>query len=809
MPRSARIASLLSIVTVLVVLGTMTPGVAEPKHGEAGEESAEIEEALDTYFEQRAAPGLTVAPNAYLAAATYAAGVPSASTTAWNEIGPYRYNADDPNFAYQYGSGFGNVTGRITALGVVPGTSTVFAGAADGGVWKSTDSGAHWTPVFDGQATTSIGAIAVDPHATAAGGYAVYVGTGEANTSSDAYAGIGVLRSTDGGSTWTRIGGNALNGALIWRIVVDPVDHRVFAATSHGLFRMMPGTNTWERILGVDAGGNIVANMITDVTLRPGTGGAHGDIVAVRGWREGAPDNGLYESTNGGDSFTGPLRPQGYVSGKAQGRVTLAWASNGTWLYAMVQDPKALLNTLGTIFEGLYLSKRGTAGPFNQIASPHKLSASGSALKSGLIGPGYSPGVQAWYNQFLIVDPGDKAHVYMGLEEVFETTNAGTSWTADGPYWNYGFKCDLTYTCPGTTHPDQHAVAIGSGKVYVGNDGGVWSRPLGTQGVGHWTNRNDDLNTLQFYFADSAQQNGQLTIYGGLQDNGTAKVVPGKFASEAYGGDGGDVLVAPHDPNKVVEEYVNMNMRTSLDGGHTWTDIDPHDPLPRFIAPFGADRTQPNTWVAGGNFVWVSTKGWRTTAADWTPVYSVGPGRSITAIDSVGGTIYAPWCGPCNPNMTTGTGFVSGIATNAGGTWHQLTPPLATRYPTAVTIDPANAMHAYVTYSGYSRRWIIGPDDPGVGHVFETHDGGAHWTDISGDLVDAPANDVVIVDGHLVVGTDVGVFVSGLHGGTWKALGAGLPTTVVNDLDVTPNGDLVIAATHGRGLWSIGTGALG
>ena len=193
--------------------------------------------------------------------------------------------------------------------------------------------------------------------------------------------------------------------------------------------------------------------MITDVTLRPGTGGAHGDIVAVRGWREGAPDNGLYESTNGGDSFTGPLRPQGYVSGKAQGRVTLAWASNGTWLYAMVQDPKALLNGLGTIFEGLYLSTRGTAGPFNQIASPHKLATSGSALKSGLIGPGYSPGVQAWYNQFLIVDPTDKTHVYMGLEEVFETTNAGTSWTADGPYWNYSFKCDLTYTCPGTTPP--------------------------------------------------------------------------------------------------------------------------------------------------------------------------------------------------------------------------------------------------------------------------------------------------------------------------------------------------------------------
>jgi photosystem II stability/assembly factor-like uncharacterized protein len=809
MPRSARITVLLSTVAILVIVA-MTPGLAEPKHGEAGEESAEIEEALNTYFEQRAAPGLTVAPNAYLAAATYAAGVPATSSTAWNEIGPYRYNADDPNFPEQVGTGFGNVSGRITALGVVPGTTTVFAGGADGGVWKSTDSGQHWTPVFDDQATMSIGAIAIDPRPTTAGGYAVYVGTGEANTSSDAYAGVGVLRSTDGGATWTRIGGNTLNGALIWRVLVDPVDHRLYAATSHGLFRMLPGTNTWTRILGVDAGGNIVANMITDVTIRPGTGGARGDIVAVRGWREGAVSNGLYESTDGGDHFTGPLRPEGYVGGKAQGRVSLAWASNGTWLYAMVQDPKALLNGLGTLFEGLYLSKRGTAGPFNQIASPGKLAASGSAMKPGVIGK-YQPGASAWYNQFLAVDPAAPAHVYMGLEEVYETTGAGTSWTADGPYWNYSFPCDYPPpgTCPPTTHPDQHAVQIVDGKVWVGNDGGVWSRPLGLQGAGHWTNRNDDLNTLQFYFADSAQANGRLTIYGGLQDNGTAKVVPGVLGSEAFGGDGGDVLVAPRDPNKVWSETPNLDMRTSLDGGISWTDIGPGDPLSRFISPFTADQTQPNTWVAGGTVVWVSTQGWRTRASDWTPAYAVGPGRSITAIDSVGGTMYAPWCGPCNPSMTTGTGFVSGIATNAGGTWHQLTPPLATRYPTAVTVDPADAMHAYVTYSGYSRRWIIGPDDPGVGHVFETRDGGAHWTDISGDLVDAPANDVVMVGGHLVVGTDVGVFVSGLHGGMWKALGAGLPTTVVNDLDVTPNGDLVIAATHGRGLWSIGTGALG
>src|SRR5262249_50793618 len=155
MPRRVRLAALISLVTVFVIAG-MTPGLSEPKHEDAGEESAEIQEALDTYFEQRAAPGVTVNPNAYSAAVSYAAGVRSATSNPWNEIGPYRYNADDPNFPAQIGSGWGNVSGRITALAVVPGTNTVFAGGADGGVWKSTDSGAHWTPVFDDQASLSI-----------------------------------------------------------------------------------------------------------------------------------------------------------------------------------------------------------------------------------------------------------------------------------------------------------------------------------------------------------------------------------------------------------------------------------------------------------------------------------------------------------------------------------------------------------------------------------------------------------------------------------------------------------------------------
>src|SRR6185436_7682291 len=150
-----------------------------------GEEAQELEEGMDTFYEARTAPGTSIAPGAYRAAATYAAGVRAATTARWSEIGPYRYQTDDaryvdPEFSNS-GAGAGLATGRITALAVRSDGRTVFAGAADGGVWKSTDGGAHFTPTFDTQASLSIGALAIDE--TGGGHYTVYAGTGEANTS--------------------------------------------------------------------------------------------------------------------------------------------------------------------------------------------------------------------------------------------------------------------------------------------------------------------------------------------------------------------------------------------------------------------------------------------------------------------------------------------------------------------------------------------------------------------------------------------------------------------------------------------------
>lgn len=191
----------------------------------------------------------------------------------------------------------------------------------------------------------------------------------------------------------------------------------------------------------------------------------------------------------------------------------------------------------------------------------------------------------------------------------------------------------------------------------------------------------------------------------------------------------------------------------------------------------------------------------------------------MTALDAVtvGNVQYvaAAWCGPCNVSFGSGTGFPAGIVmlSNSGGRWHATqqectgatstcTAGLPNRYISGVRIDTLNTDHAYLTLSGYSRKWMIGPDDPGAGHVFETSNGGSIWADVSGNLPDVPADDIVYENSHLVVATDFAVFTSADDGASWSRLGTNLPNVVVDQLTQDPRGNLV-AATHGRGVWTI------
>jgi len=283
---------------------------------------------------------------------------------------------------------------------------------------------------------------------------------------------------------------------------------------------------------------------------------------------------------------------------------------------------------------------------------------------------------------------------------------------------------------------------------------------------------------------------------------------------QAFTGDGGDTIVDPSNGNRAVEEYVDLDMYLTTDGAvNTLREISPScltatdpppgcDPNPRFIAPIEMDVNNPRHWVAGGQYVWNDTKAWDTVCSghegcDWKKVYDTGDGHQVTALAANGKTTYAAWCGSCNPFT-----FARGMATNYGGTWHELSlAGVPNRYITSVAVDKADPAHVYISVGSYSRRWI---PDAGYGHVFESTNGGASWTDVSGNIPDAPVFKVAFAGGQLVAGTEVGAFVANRHTGqtlSWARLGAGLPAVTVWDLTV--RGRLVVAGTHGRGDWEV------
>lgn len=822
--RNVRLAlgALLAVVLAVALLHEENPGITRwearegvlEKVGNPGDETHEALTAAEQFAQARTAPGI-VLPGAYGAAFSSLTGLP-VSGGAWTEVTVRPYDSDDPRYRDPVFSnssgGAGLVSGRVTGLAAANGY--IYAGGADGGVFRSSDGGVSWDPLTDGLPSLSTGDVALAPDG------ALWLATGEGNTSASSYVGSGVYRLANpqaGVFAMTdRVGGSELESTFINQLKFDDAGN-VYAATSRGLWRHGAGSNAgaWTRVLypvpdpSDPSKQSPYNNICNDVEIQPNTGGQQ--VIANCAWRGGASYNGFYLSTDGGTSFT-KVNPTGALNAEDVGNTEFAFSADGSHLYAVVESIDRYNHTANTVLSGIYDSPGGNlAGPWNKIADSQKLASSGSALK---LYTGYRPGVQAWYNNFVIVDPANSKHVYVGLEEVFETKDAGVHWQAIGPYWNFGFRCwsifDDQNTCAKTTHPDQHSVAIADGKVYVGNDGGVYARNL--DGSGGWQSLNANLRLLQYYAVGVGSVPGGVAVSGGLQDNGGSLLLPedliaGGTMGSPFGGDGGDILVDPDDGCKILDEYVYLSLWITTNCGRSdgtvnaVHDVAPGDPGARFIAPFRADGANKDHWVAGGQYIWTYANGFAIqSGSEWTNAFNQGSGHSTTAISSYNDVIWAAWCGPCN-----NTGFARGISTNAGGAWHQVSLPstVPNRYISAVAIDPADATGntAFVAFNGFSRRWTEGPG-VGIGHIWKTTDGGVTWTDVSGNFPDVPADDIVIRGTKLIVATDLAVLISTDGGATWSRLGSNLPFTTVMDLSVGPDGRLY-AATHGRGIWSI------
>ena len=388
-----------------------------------------------------------------------------------------------------------------------------------------------------------------------------------------------------------------------------------------------------------------------------------------------------------------------------------------------------------------------------------------------------------------------------------------------------------------TTHPDQHAgmlVPNGEGvTLVVGNDGGAYAQTVGAgdafSNAGWGRGRNLGFDTLLPYDAAMAKDG---TVAIGLQDNGTAKILKSGKTIGMYDGDGFYVAIDPDDSNIIWEEYTNGAIKVTRDGGKNWTNNNPTLTGALFATPFKMDPTDADHLVIGGREIMETTRGAGTSSSSWKKVFDLGtrthPGKADaeagtgdpvnaeSAIDVRGDNIYVGYCGYCDI-VTGGVPFGSGIATNVGDGWHiAAAKGLPKRYITGVTIDPKNPKTVYVTLGGYGRRWIppgsLGDDVSkiGDGHVFKSTDAGASFTDVSGDLPDLPANNVLVYDGKLIVSTDVGVYVSKTtSGGSYHQLGRGLPAVPTFEVSVAPqNSKLLVATTYGRSVWTTTAGDL-
>jgi hypothetical protein len=784
----------------------------------------------------------------------------------WTEVTNQRYDSNDPDYrdpSYSNsGAGWGDVAGRITGLAV--GNGWIFGAGANGGVFRKRVGGS-WSPISDGILALSTGDLLYD-----AASDVLWYATGEANTGATSYTGAGVYRlpsaSTGRFNDSHRVGGKELESRSINQLKFDGAGS-VYAATSRGLWKHSTDPRrrheAWNNVFMPNPASDTditkpYDNIVNDVLVQPGTRGRV--VLANAAWRSGAAYNGFYLSTNGGrpGSFS-RVNLGGDVDNADVGNGEFALSGNGKQFYLVLESPAALLAGKDSVLQGVFTARTGVTGPWTKIADSEKLRNSGSALQDA----GYRPGVQAWYNNFVEVDPGNAKHVYVGLEEVYETEDGGATWKTIGPYWNFGFDCydatDPAGGCPATTHPDQHSIAISGGTVYVGNDGGVYSRPLAPSASkeneeGHatdWRNHNNGLRTLQYYSVGAGRDpNGKgYAVAGGLQDNGGSLLRAGGAKQVSpFGGDGGDIIVNPRNGCEILDEYVFLALWLTKNCGESdgsteaIFDITVPDVNARFTAPFGVVRGSKNVgdgkserWVAGGNSVWHHDYAFSYTAAQaeadadngWKPAYTLDTtgARLVVALDAVADpsapadkakdTVIAAWCGQSNCNSA---GFTRGVATNWGGAWRELDlTGLPNRYPDAVTFDPSDSSTVYLGFNGFNRRFIEGPG-AGVKHVYrgklsKAADGtvSVAWTDLSVGFPDVPVTDIVIAGNSLYVGTDLGVLVADRRATPdtirWRRVGfnsgtsaSALPLTAVFDLHAGADGQLY-AATHGRGIW--------
>lgn len=701
----------------------------------------------DWFFRQRAHPQgrIPAAAREHGFAQAHALQVEAADRQDWEPAGPT------------------NIGGRITALAVHPARpDVIFAGAADGGVLRSSDGGTTWTPLSDALPSLSIGALAIDP----TNPDLIYVGTGEANAAGDTYAGTGLYRSFDSGESWEWLG--LPQSYKIGRIVIDPVDpQKLYVAVmgalyttnpERGVYRSINGGIDWEQCLYVSDSTGVVDLAINPLDPSTLYAAAWERIRRPNDRRVGGLTSGVYRSTDGGDSWA--LLGGGLPGpSTTRGRIGLSLcATEPDVVYAIYADHPGY-------FDGIYKTANG--------------GDAWSRVNDGALGDLYSS--FGWYFGNIRVAPSDPDLVFALGVPLYRSANGGASWS------------DVS----GITHVDHHALVIAPddpSEVVNGNDGGVY---LSTTTGNSWT-KSYDLPISQFYaIGQDAQQPARL--YGGTQDNGTMRTWSGGLDDwdRILGGDGFHVLVDHTDSYTIYAEYQWGWMYKSTDGGDHFYDaltgVNSNDRR-NWSTPFAMDPQDHDRLLYGTYRLYETTNAagyWSAISGDLTG----GPGSGALTYGTITTLAIAPTDGD---RIYVGTDDAHVWTTpNGGDDWIRIDGDLPDRWITRVAVDPIDPEIAYVTLSGFRL-------DEFMPHIFRTTDAGATWSDISANLPELPLNDVVIDPLHpstLIVASDAGVYASKNTGASWFAVGATLPNSAVVDLLIEETTRTIVAGTHGRSMF--------
>jgi len=649
-----------------------------------------------------------------------------------------------------------NVTGRVTALAIDPkNTNIIYLGGAQGGVWRTSNGGQSWTPLTDDAPTQAIGSLAIDP----TNSNIIYAGTGEGNFSADSFFGMGILKSTDGGQTWQNLAVDDFVGRAVNKVVIDPSNTNViYAGIASAFAGISGGVNPTLAINGVYKSTN--GGQSFTPSLRITTAAASGSTVFDVAMDPNNPavlyatinGQGIFKTTDSGANWT---RLTGGLPSTGFGRPDIGIAaSNPSILYASFSDSRS--DDLLNIF-------RSTDGgnSWSSVTKPFA-NAFGNIC-------------QCSYDNFIEVDPTNPNIVYFGGVSLYRSDNGGQSWVEIGV----------------NVHVDHHAIALTPGnprRIVVGNDGGVWiSEDRGDTML----NINNNLSLTQFQSVSIHPTNANITI-GGTQDNGTNLYNGTNTWVHVLDSDGGFSRIDQMNPNTMYSTFFNLPgvligpLRSDSAGAfNTWVNarsgINQNDDV-LFYAPLELDPSKANTLYFG------TFRLYRTVnkGVSWTPISQRLARNTPNVISNIGvskvnGAIYT--------GSTDGAVFIS---KDNGASFQNVTDNLPNRYISEVLPDPKDANTVYVSISGFR-----------TGHVFKSTQGGGSWQDISGNLPDIPANALAINptdSNNIFVGTDLGLFETMDGGKNWQLV-PGMPMVTVFDMDLSARFGILRVATHGRGMY--------